>query len=62
MTNLVAGLQCFHNGVPVELLYKVRQNVWHVKPLFVTGEERDEKFKNSDTISKLHTQYAVKTA
>lgn len=58
MTNLVVGLQGFHNGVPVELLYRIRQNVWRVRPLFVTGVERDEKFKQSDTFTKLHTQSA----
>lgn len=53
------GLQVFHNGIPVELLYKVRQNVWHVKPLFVTGLERDEIFKPHDTMTPLHTQRAI---
>lgn len=56
MTILSVGLQVFHNGVPVELLYQVRQNVWQVRPLFVHGEEREEKFCPHDTLSHLHTQ------
>jgi len=59
MTVLRVGLQIFHNGVPVQLLYQVKPQVWHVRPLFVEGIDRDEVFKKHDAISMLHTQRAV---
>lgn len=59
MTNLTVGLQIFHDGLPVQLLYKVSRDIWRVKPLFVEGAEREETFRSSDRISLLHTQGAV---
>ena len=61
-TNTV-GLQIFHSGNPIELLYRVGGNeleqVWRVKPLFVEGPERDEVIRSTDRCSRLHTQRAA---
>ena len=66
MTHLVAGNQVFHNGVPVQLLYRVALSpsgeTWRVRPLFVEGPEREERFICSDTISFLHTMRAYRCA
>lgn len=56
---LTAGMQIFHNGVPMELLFCWGGLLWHVKPLFVTGEEWDEEFLPHDLVKKLHTQRAL---
>ncbi len=59
MTHLVAGNQVFHNGVPVQLLYRVALSLsdetWRVRPLFVEESEREERFTCADAISFLHT-------
>jgi len=59
MTHLIVGNQVFHNGVPVELLYRVAQGVqgdtWRVRPLFVVEPERDDIFRRADRISFLHS-------
>jgi hypothetical protein len=58
MAHLIVGNQVFHNGVPVELLYRVAQGVqgdtWRVRPLFVVEPERDDMFRPADRISFLH--------
>ena len=53
--NLRCGLQIFHNGTPVELLYEVKLGVWMVKPLFVVQPVRQETFRDGDSFTKLHT-------
>ena len=57
--HLEIGNQLFHNGVPVQLLYRVscekRRETWRVRPLFVEGPDRDERFSRSDRFSFLHT-------
>lgn len=57
--NLEMGSQLFHNGVPVQLLYRVCrdrwQETWRVRPLFVEAPDRDERFYRSDRLSFLHT-------
>jgi hypothetical protein len=62
MTHLVAGNQVFHNGVPVQLLYRVAQSskdeTWRVRPLFVEAPDREDRFISSDRISFLHTMKA----
>jgi hypothetical protein len=62
MTHLVAGNQVFHNGVPVQLLYRVALSpsgeTWRVRPLFVEEPDRDDRFTCSDAISFLHTMRA----
>jgi hypothetical protein len=58
-THLEIGSQIFHNGAPVQLLYRVahdkHQETWRVRPLFVEAPDRDEEFYPSDLISYLHT-------
>jgi hypothetical protein len=58
----VVGLQIFHNGKPIELLYRVGGDevgqIWHVKPLFVEGPECDVTIYATDRCSRLHTQTA----
>ena len=58
-THLEIGSQVFHNGVPVQLLYRVdhdtHHETWHVRPLFVEAPNRNEQFRRSDRISFLHT-------
>lgn len=58
-THLEIGSQIFHNGAPVQLLYRVAhdktQETWCVRPLFVEKPDRIEKFHPSDRISYLHT-------
>jgi hypothetical protein len=58
-THLETGSQIFHNGVPVQLLYRVahdeNQETWSVRPLFVEAPDRNEKFRPSDRIGYLHT-------
>ena len=62
ISHLEIGNQVFHNGVPLELLYRVcrrsRHETWRVRPLFVEGPDRNELFHASDTISFLHTMRA----
>jgi hypothetical protein len=65
MIDLHVGMQVFHNGVPVELLYCVEAmpdhgssqayEKWKIRPLFVAGEDREAVFSPHDTISFLHT-------
>jgi len=58
-THLEIGSQIFHNGAPVQLLYRVahdkHQETWRVRPLFVEAPDRNERFHPSDHISYLHT-------
>ena len=58
-THLAIGSQIFHNGTPVELLYRVahdkNQETWHVRPLFLEAPDRNEEFHPSDLISYMHT-------
>ena len=65
MTHLVAGNQVFHNGVPVQLLYRVALSLsgetWRVRPLFVEEPEREDRFTCSDVISFLHTMRGPST-
>ena len=62
MTHLVTGSQLFHNGVPVQLLYRVALTpsgeTWRVRPLFVEEPDREDVFTRSDAISFLHTMRA----
>jgi len=57
--HLEIGSQIFHNGTPVQLLYRVahdkNQETWRVRPLFVEAPDRNEEFHLSDRISYLHT-------
>ena len=66
MTHLVTGSQVFHNGVPVQLLYRVALTpsgeTWRVRPLFVEEPEREERFTCSDAISLLHTMRTPRCA
>jgi hypothetical protein len=59
---LACGLQIFHDGKPIELLYRIGGDelaeVWRVKPLFVEGPERDEVIRSTDRCTRLHTQTA----
>ena len=58
-THLQIGSQIFHNGTPVELLYRVahgrQHETWRVRPLFIEAPDRNEQFRPSDRISFLHT-------
>ena len=58
-THLEIGSQIFHNGTPVELLYRVdhdrQHETWGVRPLFIEAPDRNEQFRPSDRISFLHT-------
>ena len=57
--HIVTGNQVFHNGVPVQLLYRIRQSkndeTWRVRPLFIEGPDRNERFRASDRISFVHS-------
>jgi hypothetical protein len=59
MRHLETGNQLFHNGIPVELLYRTDgdrlHETWRVRPLFVEAPDRNERFYPSDAISFLHT-------
>ena len=65
MVDLNVGMQVFHNGVPVELLYcmeamRVHGSTqpyerWKIRPLFVAEEDREAVFSPHDRISFLHT-------
>ena len=65
MVDLNVGMQIFHNGVPVELLYCVEAmrvqgsaqsyERWKIRPLFVAEEDREAIFSPHDRISFLHT-------
>jgi hypothetical protein len=60
--HLEVGSQLFHNGFPVQLLYRIaqeeRRETWRVRPLFVEGPDRNERFQHSDSVSYLHTMRA----
>ena len=60
--HLEVGSQLFHNGFPVQLLYRIaqeaRHETWRVRPLFVEGPDRTERFQLSDCVSYLHTMRA----
>ena len=68
MIRPTAGLKCFHNGKPVELMYVIRtvegshvdcSQVWLVRPLFVANPvTRPELFSPGDRLTLLHTQSA----
>jgi hypothetical protein len=62
MTHLMVGNQLFHNGVPVQLLYRVAQSkrseIWRIRPLFIEAPDREDRFTPSDRISFLHTMKA----
>jgi hypothetical protein len=66
MTHLTAGNQVFHNGEPVQLLYRVAlsptDETWRVRPLFVEAPDREDRFISSDRISFLHTMKAPRWA
>ena len=59
MPRLAIDLQIFHNGIPVQLLYrKSTRNgcqIWRVRPLFIEQPDRDEEFRPADRITLLHT-------
>lgn len=59
---LEIGSQLFHNGVPVQLLYRIgrekQHETWRVRPLFVEAPDRNERFSRSDSFSLLHTMRA----
>lgn len=54
---LTVGMQIFHNGIPIQLLYRINNHTWRVKMLFVIAEDRDEHFGPYDTVSLLHTSH-----
>lgn len=60
--HLEIGSQLFHNGVPVQLLYRIgrekQHETWRVRPLFVEAPDRNERFSRSDSFSLLHTMRA----
>jgi len=66
MAHLRIGNQIFHNGIPVELLYRVahseKADTWRVRPLFVEAPEHDERFEPADRISFLHTMRSPRMA
>ena len=61
-SHLVTGNQVFHNGIPVQLLYRISQEkryqTWRVRPLFVELPDRSERFNQCDRLSFLHTIHA----
>jgi hypothetical protein len=66
MRHLEMGNQLFHNGIPVQLLYRTdgdkEHETWRVRPLFVEAPDRNETFCSSDAISFLHTRRASSCA
>jgi len=62
LAHLMVGNQLFHNGVPVQLLYRVahskRGEIWRIRPLFIEAPDREDRFTPSDRISFLHTMKA----
>ena len=62
MPHLEIGNQLFHNGVPVQFLYRIdrqkQHETWRARPLFVEAVDRDERFYRSDSFSFLHTMRA----
>ena len=61
-SQMAVGSQIFHNGVPVQLLYRIDRDkhheTWRVRPLFVEAADRNEQFHPPDAISFLHTMRA----
>jgi len=59
MRHILAGNQVFHNGIPVQLLYRIRRSeveeTWCVRPLFVEEPDRNVRFRTSDRISFVHS-------
>jgi hypothetical protein len=59
MSHILTGNQVFHNGIPVQLLYRIRQSeadeTWRVRPLFVEEPDRSVRFRSSDRISFVHS-------
>jgi hypothetical protein len=66
MSELKVGDQIFHGGLPMQLLYLIASSEdeawWRVRPLFVAGEDRNERFGPHDVVSHLHTRLAVARA
>ena len=62
LAHLMVGNQLFHNGVPVQLLYRVahskRSETWRIRPLFIEAPDREDRFTPSDRISFVHTMKA----
>lgn len=55
-----AGLQAFHNGEPVEFLYRVSSRdptaeQWRVRPLFVEACDRDAVYRPGDRLTRVHS-------
>jgi hypothetical protein len=50
----------FHNGRPVELLYLISSSEdeawWRVRPLFVVGDDFNERFGPNYIPNHIHTQ------
>lgn len=60
---LAPGLQVFHNGLPVQLLWCVSAasaayQVWRVRPIFVTGPDRNEIFRPGEPLAPIHGRLA----
>lgn len=56
---LAVGMQIFHKGTPMELLYRIYAvdygELWQVKPLFVEKDSHSEFFEPHDRITFVHT-------
>lgn len=61
MSDLRVGMQIFHLGIPMELLYRKdhyqKMEIWRVKMLFAEPTEKDELFEENDRVSFLHTTH-----
>jgi hypothetical protein len=58
-SRLCCGDQIMHNEVAMELLHRMPKldgDVWRVRPLFVTAEDRNERFGPHDVVSYIHTR------
>jgi len=58
--DLLPGDQIFDGGLPMQLLYLISSSAdeswWRVRPLFVAGEDRNERFGPHDRVSYVHTR------
>lgn len=54
-----AGLETFIDGRPVRLLYRISENategqLWRVRPIFVTGPDRDQLIRPGTPLRPIH--------
>ena len=55
MTHMLKMGDClFYKDKPMRLLYKIREGVWRVRPIFLDGEDYDQAINPNEDVTLLH--------